>query len=195
MKQKLYVTFGLLAMVVATVIMLNIDRVDTQADELTPEMKSGMPCEMVEDYYPLYSVNGEVLDEELQKFIWKKLFKYGIQNDYNYRVFLCEVYQESHFDPYAYNASGNSYGFCQLKEIYFSEFLKMANLPLDTDLKKDYFANLQCGIAFFSHNLTLTDGNVDFALRKYYNSGDIYADSVYVGQVKQWLDTVEEVKK
>lgn len=149
---------------------------------------SAMFC--VKDDIPLYTVNGEMLDEELQKFVWLMCNRYGCQE--YYKEWLCQIYQESGFQADATN--GRDWGLCQLRDTYHSYFKKLAGVEEEIDLKTNVYANIMCGTAFFAHNLTQTAGNLDYAIRLYYNSGNLQEDCRYIQDVKQWYSTVERVK-
>ena len=66
---------------------------------------------------PVYSVNGDVLDESLQAFLYAELSKHGIEWWMPYA--LATAYQESRFNPSAVNPNGLDKGLFQYRSTYY----------------------------------------------------------------------------
>lgn len=161
---------------------------------LPPIEMSGtsMKTDCVEEIdIPHYKVNNVVLSVDMQDFIYRTCCNMGIE--YYFPYFLCQIYQESKFDPRAVSKDGIDYGYCQLRIYYHDDFKNQVGHP-EWDLINDPFANIYVGCHLMATNLTATDGNISEALKLYFNSGSDYWNSIYVGDVMQWTGVLERIK-
>ena len=69
-------------------------------------------------YFPIYSVDGDVLDHDLQRFMWEELNSQGIGWWMEYAMLT--AYQESGFDVYDIT-NGKDYGLLQYRITYWEE--------------------------------------------------------------------------
>ena len=78
---------------------------------VAPETESPVPI------IPIYSVNGAVLAEDLQAYLYNRLCAAGIGWFYEYALLI--AYQESNFDPLAENKNGRDKGLFQYRVEYY----------------------------------------------------------------------------
>lgn len=149
-----------------------------------------MPCDLphIEQENPIFTVNGEMLNEDLQKYIFNRMKEEGCESYYQF--WLCEIYQESRFVYNAVSPDQMDYGFCQLRKTYHTYFCELAGHP-EFDVINDYYANLYIGTFLFCKNLKESNFDLSSAIMKYFNSGDPAADFKYLQDVSQWFSTVE----
>lgn len=158
-----------------------------------PDEFSAMPCCMIPDPEPIehYTVNGQSLSIDMQNYIYRLCKDMGIEFYYPY--FLCQIYQESRFNPNAVSKSGLDFGYCQLRIYYHEHFKSLVGHP-EWDLINDPFANLYVGCYLMKTNLEACGYDISGALAMYYNSGSDYWNSVYVNDVTQWVPTLERIE-
>lgn len=65
----------------------------------------------------LYSVNGDVMQEDLQEYLFQKLSEHEIEWFMPYAIMI--AYQESHFDCYAQNPNGLDLGLFQFRKSFW----------------------------------------------------------------------------
>lgn len=149
-----------------------------------------MPCEMVheEQTNPLFTVDGQMLNEDIQKYIYNHMKEWGCESYYQF--WLAEIYQESRFKHDAVSASGLDYGFCQLRITYHQYFCELAGHP-EFDVINDYWANLYVGTYIWCKNLKESGYDLSATIMMYYNSGNTEADLKYLADVTQWFSTIE----
>ena len=88
--------------------------VETAAESPTAETQAPVTA----DYqtFPIYAVNGAVLDENVQRYFYQKLCEAGI--GWFFETSLLIAYQESRFDFYAQNPNGRDKGLLQYRVEY-----------------------------------------------------------------------------
>lgn len=138
-----------------------------------------------EKYFPLYAVDGEMLEEDLQEFLWDELSRYGLGWWMPYA--MLQMYQESRFNRY--DITNNlDYGILQYRKQYWPE--KAARYGLEgADIFNPY-AQIHVYVQETKKRL------IDFGLDKYetisrhmmsdyssYNSK--YVDDVFSHSIEQ----------
>lgn len=102
--------------------------------ETEPEtVREQEPTEAPEEF-PIYMVDGETLDHDLQRFLWEELNSQGIGWWMEYAVLT--AYQESGFDVYDIT-DGIDYGLLQYRITYWSERSARYGYP-DADIFNPY---------------------------------------------------------
>lgn len=90
--------------------------------------------EPTEAYFPIYTVDGETLDHDLQRFMYEELKSQGIEWWMEYAVLT--AYQESGFDVYDIT-DGIDYGLLQYRITYWPERSARYGYP-DADIFNPY---------------------------------------------------------
>ena len=159
-----------------------------EASNVTPIKAVVTPIETTAPPIPVYTVNGALLDPDLQEFAYNTLC--GFDMEWYYPTFLCQMYQESRFDQSAVSAHGCC-GLCQLKAAYHEYFADLAGIH-GADLINDPLANIYVGAFLMSYYYNQC-GDINVAISAY-NTGfiDKY-NGDYVQQVRQWESTLKEV--
>lgn len=137
---------------------------------------------------PIYSVNGETLAPELQRFLYERLQHHGIE--WYYTMALCQLYQESKYDPYAEAPNGLDKGIAQFRLPYFGELATDAGHP-----SAEIFSAWDCLYVYAyvtARNLEACGYDVELALSMYYTGSKTYSQE-YVSDVTQWANTMQEV--
>ena len=150
-----------------------------------PDDQSAMPCcnIMPKPVIPIYRIDGELIDEEIQVRLFEALDSEGIS--YWYEGALCQMFQESHGYQYAENRNGLDKGLFQYRITYWN--WNDGDI-FDIDAQLHRYAHEMS--ARFNAGLT-----VDQAISRHITSDYCTTiDKVYVQQVKQWLDKMEEVE-
>jgi hypothetical protein len=136
-----------------------------------------------------YSVNGETLNPELQRYLYSRLQEFGCE--WFFRYSLCQLYQESRYDSNAVGKRGLDCGLCQFRYPYFPSVAEEAGLfeydifnPVDSIYVYTY---LMCKY------LNETGGDVAMSLSLYYSGYGGPYSSEYVKDVTQWFETMKEV--
>lgn len=86
--------------------------------ETEPETVPETAVASTTEYYPIYMVDGDVLDYDLQRFMYEELKSQGIEWWMEYAVLT--AYQESGFDVYDIT-DGIDYGLLQYRITYWEE--------------------------------------------------------------------------
>lgn len=179
------------------------------------DAESGMPCvnrEAFDDWYAnysassveneeetaetveatpeIYTVNSEPISEDLQRYLYNQLSRYG--KEWFFPIAVAQIYQESRWNTLAENPNGLDKGLCQFRTTYFEEMAKDAGLyefdimnPLDSLWTYAYT---------MARYLEMTSDDVPMALSLYYSGPNgAYADD-YVQDVMQWMPTMEEIE-
>lgn len=139
----------------------------------------------------LYSVNGEILNPDLQRYLYSRLQEFNCE--WFFRFSLCQIFQESQYDAHAISDDGEDMGLCQFKARYFPSVAQEAGLveydimnPIDSIY---VYTWLMCKY------LNETEGDVAMSLSLYFSGyGGEYAFD-YVRDVTRWFDTVEEIEQ
>lgn len=159
-----------------------------------PDDQSAMPCcnitKKSEPEVAHYSIAGSMMSEDMQDFVHQTCVNLGV--DWYFPYFICQIYQESRFNPNAVSSNGMDYGYCQLRITYHEHFKALVGHP-EWDLVNDPFANVYVGCFLMAENLKACRGSVGDALARYYNSGDPYWNSKYVEDVLQWTAYLERI--
>lgn len=139
--------------------------------------------------YPIYKVDGIIIDENLQTYLMLCLRDLGHEEFYEFA--LCQIYQESRGDVNAVNPNGKDKGILQFREIYWDEYRE--NEGLHTAAVMDPFAQIYVYTRVMARRL---DGGlpVNEAISRHYTSDYGSYNEKYVADVMQWFDTLERVK-
>ena len=146
--------------------------------------------ESAEAVVPIYRVDGELLNPDLQRYAYETLESMGIS--WYYPTFLCQIYQESGFRQSAVSPQGD-YGLCQLKGIYHDSIKEAAGIPW-ADLVADPYANIYAG-AYLMSSFLEESGDLYTAISAYNTGFVTIYNPEYVNQVMQWVPTLEEVEQ
>lgn len=141
-----------------------------------------------ENTIQLYIMHDEIdhvdvlLDPALQYYLYNQLKSRNIE--WFYEIALCQLYQESHYNPMAENKNGLDKGIAQIRITYLDEFAKESGLieynifnPIDSIYIYTYL---------MAKNLQIYDCDVNRALSRYFTGTDSYSEQ-YVYDVRQWL--------
>lgn len=146
-------------------------------------------AETVEAPSPLYSVNGAVLDEDLQRHLWERLNGYGI--GYWMPIALAQMYQECSYDIRQVT-NGLDCGLLQYRNLYWDEWCDRAGVE-----RGDIFdAYKQIDVYTAMVAKWISDGCTESIVISNHNSGAWTYDLVpgYVAEVSRWFDTIERVR-
>ena len=133
---------------------------------------------------PVRSVDGHRLGTDLEDYLYRQLEARGI--GWYYDMALCQIFQESHFDPYAENPNGLDKGLCQFRITYFGKFAREAGLyqwDIMNPIDQLYV------YAYLMERYLREEGSVDMALSRYYTGNSNFNQS-YVSAVRQWVPTL-----
>ena len=164
-------------------------RVEVEISELAEEVKDADEISQDWSGCPLYTVNGSMLTEYLQAYLYERLSFFGIT--WFYQISLCQIYQESRYNTAAVSYDGKDRGLCQFRERFFPDYATESGLyewdilnPIDQLWVYTYL---------MQKYLKLTGNDIGLALSYYYMGEPIYNER-YVSDVIQWLGTVEVVR-
>lgn len=132
--------------------------------------------------YPVYSVDGHVLDENIQKYFYEKLCAAGIGWWMPYA--LCTAYQESRFDLYAENKNGLDKGLLQYRTTYWNWANDIFNPYAQIDIYVSQNANRL-------NNMGL---DIPSTISRHQMSDWGPYNQEYVDQVMQWVSTLNQIK-
>ena len=150
------------------------------AAETTAAAEVPAPVEQV----PIYAVNGAVLAEDLQAYLYRRFCAAGIGWFYEYALLI--AYQESRFNIYAVNQKNMmDSGLFQFRSIYWSEYCGMAGLPCG-DIFDPY---LQIDVFTFcmARRLNQFGCSIPDAISRHKQSDYGQYDQEYVNQVMQHM--------
>ena len=164
----------------------------------------GMPCESVENAtvsvpatdvdrlpykIPHRAVNGQILGQELQEYLYRQLDERHI--GWFYEISLCQIYQESRFNCSAVNLAHMDFGLCQHYQGSFPTSAKEAGL-VEYDIMNPIDSIYV--YAYLMAKYIREEGSVEMALSRYYTgTPGTYCDS-YVRDVMQWANKIQEVE-
>ena len=138
--------------------------------------------------YPIYSVAGNVLSEELQRYAYDRCCAYGIEWYYPYLI--CQMYQESRFNQWAISPNGD-YGLMQLNIRWHETFKNIAGHP-EYDVINNAYNNIDCGVAYMAY--CLAQNNYDlYCGMSMYNTGECGLYQPYINQVMQWYPLLQKI--
>ena len=149
---------------------------ETQAPTVAPQTEAPTQAET----FPIYSVNGAVLDVNVQHYLYQRLCEAGI--GWFYETSLLIAYQESRFNPVAENPNGRDKGLFQYR-IEYHPGLDWRNPYAETDIfvvQMAQRANIGCSIP-------------DMISRHKQSDYGPY-DEAYVQQVAQWRPTLVRIQ-
>lgn len=130
----------------------------------------------------IYAVNGAVLAEDLQAYLYRRFCEAGIGWFYEYALLI--AYQESRFNIYALNQKNlMDSGLFQFRSIYWAEYCSMAGLPCG-DIFDPY---LQIDVFTFcmARRLNQFGCSIPDAISRHKQSDYGQYDQEYVNQVMQ----------
>ena len=136
--------------------------------------------------FKYYTVAGQSISKDLQRYLYDRLEHFGIAWYYPYAV--CQIWQESRWNPMSTN--GRDHGICQMKGIYWDGRAANAGLP-GADIW-DPYAQLHVFSWMMSGYLNAAGGNTGRALSMYFLGSDQWSDT-YVNNVMSWMPTLQEV--
>lgn len=137
----------------------------------------------LETEIPLYAIDGEVLNPDLQRLLYHYLEEAGIE--YWYTGALAQMFQESHCRQYAENPNGLDKGIYQYRTTYWNW---SDGDIFDVDAQMRRYASEMA--ARFNAGLS-----TDEAISRHKTSDYCTTiDWTYVGHVKQWLSQMEAIK-
>lgn len=141
-----------------------------------------------EETIPYYTVNGEFIGYKLSDYLYEQLESRGAEDFY--KVALCQLYQESRYNPNAVGYDGYDQGIAQIRVVFWDYFMEQAGLtsadpfnPIDSLYIYSYL---------MSTYIDDLDGDVNRALSKYNVGNTKWYNEEYVNAVMQWYDTIEE---
>ena len=179
-----------------TIILLETETTPASIEPKSEESGSEAPTETTEaptvvtttaaSATPLFTVDGALLDPQLQEYAYNTLCTLGI--GWYFPTFLCQMYQESRFNQAAVSAHGD-YGLCQLKGIYHTYFCDLAGIH-GADLINDPFANIHVGAFLMAYYFNQCN-DVNTAISAYYTGSVNEYSADYVAQVRQWETTLQ----
>ena len=161
----------------------------TETAEPTTTEEETLP----ERIYLYYTISGDELDRDLQRYIQDEMEIHGIPAEC-YPLILCQAYQESSFHvncltPYP---GGNDCGLFQFRDRYFKDYLALAGYPRDTDIMNPY---VQIDIFCMLYGRRLRSGqSIEKTISDWMSGG--YTDEIieeYVGDVLHWQARLQQV--
>lgn len=139
--------------------------------------------EALEPEIPIYRINGDEVDPDLQRLLYHYLEESGIE--YWYEGALAQMYQESHGIWYAENVNGLDKGIYQYRITYWN-WSDGDIFDVDAQMRR-YASEMS---ARFNSGLS-----VDEAISRHKTSDYCTAvDTLYVSHVRQWLPLMEVVE-
>ena len=137
---------------------------------------------------PLYTVNGVMMAEELQTYLYNKLCQAGIGWFFPYAMMM--AYQESNCNTYAQNPNGLDKGLYQYRITYWPEFTAEAGVAGDV-----FNAYTQIDVFVFQMARRSGWGKTVSEMISAHNQSDYgpYCQA-YVDQVMQWAEVLVKVR-
>lgn len=152
-------------------------------EDITSQTEAPAPAEETAaavTVLPLYSVNGAVLAEDLQTYLYNALASRGIGWFFPYAIMI--AYQESRFDPRAENKNGLDKGLYQYRVTYWSYGDIMS--PYD---------QINVFVQQMAQRAAAGCSVPDMISRHKQSDWGSY-DQVYVGQVMQWERVLARIR-
>ena len=153
--------------------------------ETLPEVETSaeVPSKRVEETAVVYSINGEVLNPELQALLYDALDRHGIR--YWYEIGICQMWQESRGNIFAENPNGKDKGVLQYRLQYW-------------DWNRGDIFDPAAQIELYAEQMAqrLNSGlSADECISRHNTSDHVSeVNWEYVAQVKQHLSNLREVK-
>lgn len=161
-----------------------------QSPENGPVSVPATEVEETVDHVVRYSVDGQFLGRDLERYLMEQLEARHI--GWMYTTALCQIYQESRFNPCAQNKNGLDMGLCQFRITYFGSFAQKSGLvtyDIWNPVDQIYV------YAWIMAEYIKQEGSVEGALSRYYTgTPGAYCDT-YVRDVLRWQHTIQEVKE
>lgn len=196
-----------------TVVEEKVTEETIDLERFMAEINSAMPCETVETeeptessedeteavettilevteeteepfVIPIYSVDGCVLDEQLQVELYTRLSEVGAESFYEYA--LCQAYQESRFNTYAEAKNGMDKGLFQFRNIYWSSVLTEVGLGHGDIF--DPYTQIFVYSRLVAKRLNAR-GDIWYSISDHFTGGNGYSQK-YVNEVIQWYPTL-----
>lgn len=143
-----------------------------------------------EESVQLYSVNGEVLDKNLQTYLYNSLASKGIEWWFTYA--LCQMYQESRFNLYAINQQNHEdMGLFQYKNRFWAATASRYGRP-GADIF-DPYAQIDVYSAQIRDRLERNGWNNEKTISDHY-TGEYGYFPYYVQEVLKWAHTINLVR-
>lgn len=160
------------------------------ADSATLHEPNGeSPGVLADSGYPVYSVGGIRLGEALEQYLYNQLVARG--KGYFYPIALCQLFQESRFNPSAVSPSGLDYGLAQIRITYWDHFAQEAGLVTYDILNP--IDNLYVYAYLMCKYLDETSDDIPMSLSLYYSGyGGQYAQH-YVDAVMAHRNTLQQL--
>ena len=137
------------------------------------------------DGFVIKAVNGAVLDGNLQRYLYDTLCARGI--GWYYDISLCQLYQESRFDPNIIAYNGLDMGIAQIRSTYWGGLCAEAGLPNGNIFNP--YDNIFIYTYLMARYLNAHGGDVNWGLSAYFTGNTAYSPE-YIQQVMQWVGTV-----
>ena len=149
--------------------------------EVQPEtVAETAPTQAPQAEFPAYMVNGQVLEVDIQRYMYQRLCEQGIPYFFPYAILIC--YQESRFNRYAENPNGRDKGLLQYR-VEYVPWMDWTN-PYQ---QIDYFA-AQMG------NRARAGCDILSMVSRHKSSDYGPYDEVYVQQVMQWMGVLVQIQ-
>ena len=156
--------------------------------EKAPVSVPSTEVEETVDHVVRYSVDGHFLGQDLERYLYEQLSARHI--DWMYPTALCQIYQESRFNPWAQNKNGLDFGLCQFRVTYFASFAQKSGLvtyDIWNPVDQIYV------YAWLMAEYIKQEGSVEGALSRYYTGTPGAYCYTYVRDVFRWKNTIQEV--
>lgn len=162
------------------------DQVLSEIDRYETEIPNSTEAETTE--IPLYSVNGTVLDTDLQEFLFSELSAKGIE--YWMPIALAQMYQESTFDS-CQITNGIDKGILQYRCIYWEEWCDRAGVEHGDIFNPYKQIEVYCRMVAE----WIRAGETEAKTISNHNTGGWNDDfnETYYNDVAQWFDTVQRI--
>lgn len=138
----------------------------------------------------VYSVNGETLNPDFQRWIYGKLTEAGIE--YWYETMLCQMYQESRFSQYAVSKDGRDHGILQFRAEFWNDVSTQYGFP-GADIY-DPYVQVAIYIKQTAERINSGISGAEVLTRHKTSDWGVY-DQQYYNEVSQWFDTIERIEE
>ena len=137
------------------------------------------------DGFVMKSVNGLTMNGDWQRYLYDNLCARGI--GWYFDIALCQLYQESHYNPTVIGSNGLDSGIGQICSTYWGSLCHEAGLPNGNIL--DPYNNIYIYAFLMGRYLNAHGGDVNWGLSAYFTGNTAYAPG-YIQEVMQWIGTV-----
>lgn len=139
---------------------------------------------------PIYSVNGETLSPDFQRWVYNKLQDEEIE--YWYETMLCQMYQESRFDQYAVSKDGRDHGILQFRAEFWNDVSAQYGFP-GADIY-DPYVQVAIYIKQTAERINSGISGAEVLTRHKTSDWGVF-DQQYYNEVSQWFDTIERIEE